>query len=98
VEKISEILTNTSSNTISVSVRTRNLNTNTKTLKRSVTDVRSIALSIAEKLNNPTRFKLYCKYVWHLPDNIIWNNLELALAGKNPQRLFSWLCEESMKK
>jgi hypothetical protein len=88
VKNIGELL-NTS-----VSVNNTKLkNTNTKTL----TLVTQTAGKLVNRLNNPTRYELYCKYAWNIPENILWNNLEMAETGKNPVRLFTWLCERSMK-
>lgn len=87
---VSEILTNTKTlNTNSVSVNKIN---NTKTLNQ----VRLTASVLAEKLRNPSRFKFYCKVAWSLPENVIWNHLETAQRGRDPQKYFSWLCNHSM--
>lgn len=68
------------------------ISTKTRTLKQ----VRHIANTLSDKLNNRSRYKYYCKVAWRLPENVIWGNLELALGGKDPQRLFTWLCEQSL--
>ncbi len=88
---VSEILTNTITNTNSDSEAK---NTNTKTL----TTVRLIATQISEKLNNPLRFKYYCKVAWKLPESTIWLNLEAAMSGKEPEKLFSYLCKQDMER
>lgn len=90
MENIAEVITNTKTlNTNSVS---EVKNTNTKTL----TQVTQIANSLSDKLNNPSRFDFYCKVAWRLPESTIWNNLEAALKGRDPQRLFSYLCAQSL--
>lgn len=97
VEAVSEILTNTKLNSNSVSVN-KNIN-NTKTLNtlpRTVSQVRLIANKIATELNNQSRLKYYYKIAWKLPESVIWNNLEQAKTGRNPQRYFSWLCQQSL--
>jgi len=91
---------NLNNNPISVSINNINLNnTNTKTLKLSVTDVRSRATDISEKLNNPSRFLFYCKVVWHLSEARINQFLEQSLNCKNgsSERYFSWLCSKAMR-
>jgi hypothetical protein len=71
---------------------------NTVTVRRITAEqVDSIANKIVEKLNNPTRRAYYCKVAWTLPEQKIWNNLELAIEkGKNPQKYFSYLCNKEM--
>lgn len=67
-------------------------NTNTKPLNH----VQQTAQQIADRLHNPTRFPYYCKVVWRLPEHRIWFNLESALRGREPQKLFSYLCKQDM--
>lgn len=67
-------------------------NTNTKTLA----EVQAIAHKLVDRLDNPSRFALYCKFAWNLPEARIWSNLETALAGRSPQRLFTWLCQREL--
>lgn len=93
---ISSLLSSTL-NTSSVSVNNKFNNTNnTKTLKHSVTDVRRIALNVSDKLNNPSRVELYYKFAWQLTEQQICANLEVALAGRNPKRYFTWLCQRNI--
>lgn len=55
-----------------------------------------IADKLVKALNNPNARTFYCKVGWKLPENVIWNNLEDALKGRNPVKLFSWLCKRDM--
>lgn len=94
---ISEILNQSVLNTNSVSLKTKEINnTNTKKPK-TINEVRAIAEKLCQRLNNPTRFNYYCKLAWHLPEQVIMQNLEMAEAGQNPQRLFTWLCQTSLE-
>lgn len=55
---------------------------------------------IAEKLvlalNNPNGREYYCKVAWRLPEAVIWNNLEQSAKGREPAKLFTWLCQKEM--
>lgn len=85
-------------NHISVSDSVRKINlkhTNTKTL--TLSHVHYIANKLCRELSNEDRFDYYCKVAWNLPENIIWSDLESAKKGRDPQRLFSWLCKQKMK-
>lgn len=97
MQKFSEI-TNTKQYTNSVSVKKINTKTlKTEPLSKSIGEVRHIAQKLCDRLNNPSRFKYYCKLAWHLPESSIMLNLELSENGKSPQRLFTWLCEDDLK-
>ncbi len=52
-----------------------------------------IADKIMERLNTEENRKFYCKVAWKLTEATIWNNMEIALKGDNPQRYFSFLCK-----
>jgi len=76
-----------------------------KTLTNNVNDnvaknekfVDMIADKLVRELNNPGARLFYCKVAWKLPENKIYNNLELAKTGKSPQKYFSWLCNREMQ-
>ena len=76
---------------------TKTLNTNSVSVKKSSLVVKGIAEKLSIQLNNPTRFEYYCKVAWNLSENKIWTNLEIALKGRSPQKLFSYLCNLQMK-
>lgn len=105
-EEISQILASKLSLSVSDSVLNKK-NTNTKTLTlntRTVDEVHDIAQKIEATLGKqiPSRFTLYCKYAWRLSEAKIFANLETAITPnpkvRNPQALFTWLCEQDMKK
>lgn len=60
--------------------------------------VELLAGKLVGLLNNPDSFHFYCKLGWKLPENIIWNNYETAVASKggDPRKLFTWLCKRDM--
>lgn len=89
---------NSSDDCFSVSVYLNNTNTNNTNTKPSVTDVRSKAQYLSDKLNNPSRFLYYCKVVWRLPEHQIDLCLEQALNGNNPANYFSWLTKRAIGK
>lgn len=93
-EKISSIISVRARDSVSV------INSNTKKGKRTLKEVQAIASKLEDSLGKqtPSRFPLYCKYAWHLPENIIWTNLETALAATkgDSRKLFSWLCEQHL--
>lgn len=64
----------------------------------NVTDVRRIADTLVEKLNDPNSYKFFCKVAWQLPENRIYLNLEQALSGKNPKAYFTFLCKLELSK
>ena len=61
-------------------------------------NVDRIADKLVTSLNNPDAREFYCKVGWRLAEGRIWYNLESALRGKQPQKLFSWLCTRDMNK
>lgn len=63
---------------------------------KKVNKVNQIANILTLKLDDQKSFKFFCKVAWELPENEIWNNLESAMAGKYPARLFTWLCIKQM--
>lgn len=72
-----------------------NVKTN-KTNNVNVLGVKSIALKLTERLNDPDSYRFFCKVAWSLPENVIWNNLEQAQKGRNPKAYFTFLCKLSM--
>lgn len=58
--------------------------------------VEIIAKKLVDTFDNPESYRYYCKIAYSLPENIIWNNVESAMTGRNPQKLFTWLCSRSL--
>lgn len=96
IHSLSRDYTNTSDGTRDSEVKPTNTNTSVKSLR----EVQLIANRLEEALGKqtPSRYPYYCKVARTLPENIIWNNLEAAMAGQYPPRLFSYLCQQYMKK
>lgn len=77
-----------------------------KTITNTVTDTVSkskqvdlIADKLVLALNNPSRRDYYCLVGYKLSEHQIWNNLEQAVTkGKNPAKLFTFLCQKDMGK
>lgn len=65
---------------------------------KQLTEVREIAHKLCEQLADSQSYEFFCGVAWHLPEHVIWNNLEMAQKGRSPKRLFTWLCKQSMKK
>ncbi len=61
-------------------------------------DVDNIANDLVRRLNNPSAINYYRKIAWRLPPSVIYDNLERAQHGKSPVRLFTWLCQASLKR
>lgn len=96
MEKLSDLLT-TNTKTLNTSVSdVKNTNTNSKPQIKTLPQVTAIAQKLTDRLHNPSRYELYCKYAWRLSESLIWTNLETAEKGRNPQRYFSYLCELHM--
>jgi hypothetical protein len=58
--------------------------------------VEAIAYRLCEKLGSPTSFEFYCKVAYKMSEARIWSNYEKAQRGRNPARLFTWLCKREM--
>lgn len=71
-----------------------NINNNDNVSKSKQVDL--IADKLSQELNNPVARPYYCKVGYRLSEAQIWNNLETAQRGRNPQRLFTWLCQRDM--
>lgn len=81
-------------------VNTINNNDNDIVVKPSVkteVQVNAIAEKLVNELNNPEAWEFYCKVAWRLSEATIYQNLEIAKGGRNPQRYFSWLCNRGLK-
>jgi len=66
-------------------------------VKRTASQVDSLADRMMAKLHATDNRDFYCKVGWKLSEAVINNNLELAVnKGKDPQRYFSWLCKRVM--
>ncbi len=55
-----------------------------------------IALDLCERLGNRDSYKFYCKVAWRLQPSVIYNNLEQALKGREPAKLFTYLCKKCL--
>ena len=55
-----------------------------------------IALDLCDKLENRDSYKFYCKIAWRLQPSVIYNNLEQALKGREPAKLFTYLCKKCL--
>lgn len=100
MQTISEIFTNTNTLNTSDSV-VKITNTNTlNTSKKTLPEVQMIAFKIEEMLGAQVEssFEFYCKVAWKLPENQIWNIVEMAKKGNYPHRLFTYLAKQYMKK
>lgn len=62
--------------------------------------VESIAMKLVEKLGSPESWRFYCQVAGALPENIIWQNYEDAVARSTSSvgGLFNHLCRKSMYK
>lgn len=75
-----------------------------KTIKNNDNDIGRekivdyIADKLSRSLNNPGGRLYYCKIAWKLPESVVWSNLEIALAGRDPRKYFTWLCERELSK
>lgn len=92
---VSEILTNTNNVANNVNV-SNNLNNNVidNVAKSKQADLIADKLILA--LNNPSGRAYYCKVAYKLPEARIWDNLEQAGKGREPAKLFTWLCQRDM--
>lgn len=76
-------------------------NTKTNNVKRSNVNGNEVH-RIAEKLcmifNDFSSHDFFCKVAWQLPEYMIMNNVEAAQKGRQPVRLFTWLCNQSISK
>lgn len=74
-------------------------NNKTNNVIDNVTKSKEVDL-IADKLvlafNNPGGREFYCKVGYKLSEYQIWNNLEQSSKGREPAKLFTWLCKRSM--
>lgn len=65
---------------------------------KKLTEVQAIAQRLCDKLSDPNSYQYFCGIAWKLPESVIWYNLEQAEKGRTPKKLFTWLCNQSMKK
>lgn len=70
-----------------------NFNNNTNDKYERSRKVENIADALVEKLGNPGGRQFYCKVAWKLSEARIWSNVEQALVGRQPARLFTYLCK-----
>lgn len=61
-------------------------------------EVQQIAQRLCDRLGDPDSYQYFCGVAWKLPESVIWYNLEQAEKGRSPKKLFTWLCNGSMKK
>lgn len=55
--------------------------------------VEEIADQLVEKFKSTEYRGFFCKVAWKLSEARIWSNYEQAIKGKQPGRLFSYLCK-----
>jgi hypothetical protein len=75
--------------------------TKTNNVKRyNVTgeQVHAIAQKLCDLFSDQGSHDYFCKVAWQLPEYIIMNNVEAAQKGRQPVRLFTWLCNQSISK
>lgn len=58
--------------------------------------VETIAKKLVDTFDNPDSYRYYCMIAYKLPENVIWNHVESAMTGRNPSKLFTWLCTRSL--
>lgn len=74
-----------------------NVNDNVKTKYERSRQVDRIADDIIYKLGVSEEYRdFYCKIAWSLSEARIWSNMESALKGSSPARLFTYLCKKDM--
>jgi hypothetical protein len=88
---VAEILTNTTLNTVT---ENNNINNTVTVDKSKLVDL--IADKLVLALNNPSRRAYYCKVAYKLSEGQIWNNLEQSAKGRDPAKLFTWLCQREL--
>jgi hypothetical protein len=74
--------------------------TKTNNVKRSNVngnEVHRIAQTLADRFNDQGSFNYFCSIAWQLPEYIINNNFEAAQKGREPVRLFTWLCNKAIQ-
>ena len=99
MQKIGDLTGGVSFNNDNVtnSITTNNDNVKIQDKFEKSREVERIALKIVEKLHNEDGYKFYCKVAYRVPEARIWWNLETAIkSGRNPVRLFTWLCKREM--
>lgn len=72
------------------------VNDNDRERYRKSKSVDLTAQDLVNKLGNPEGYKFYCKVAWRLPPAVIYTNLEQAMKGRSPVRLFTYLCKKCM--
>lgn len=91
---VNEVLTNTTMYNVNVN---NNLTNNVIDNVAKSKQVDLIADKITQSLNNPAARAYYCKVAYRLSEAQIARNLESALKGRNPAKLFTWLCQRDMR-
>lgn len=90
----------TTSNNVNVSNNVslkNNVNDNDSSKYTRSKKVDDIADNIIRKLGVSDAYRaFYCKIAWSLSEARIWSNLETALKGKQPAKLFTYLCKKDM--
>lgn len=90
----------TTSNNVNVSQRINEsniVNDNDSSKYDKSKKVDSIADEIIRRLGVGETYRaFYCKIAWTLSEARIYTNLETALKGKQPARLFTYLCKKDM--
>lgn len=88
------------SNNVNVSdtvVKENNVNDNDRGRYQRSRQVDRIADEIIARLGVAETYRaFYCKIAWKLSEARIYSNLESALKGNQPARLFTYLCKKDM--
>jgi len=83
---------------VSESVSTaNNVNDNDRGKYQRSRQVDRVADEIIVRLGVAETYRaFYCKIAWKLSEARIYSNLEAALKGNQPARLFTYLCKKDM--
>lgn len=57
-----------------------------------------IAYQLVDKFGQPGNFQFYCLVAYKLSEARIWSNYEQAQKGRQPARLFTFLCNKDMRR
>lgn len=75
-----------------------NKGNNVKTLNVNGHEVKRIAHYLVEKLDDQRSVDFFYKCAWRIPEHTLMLHLESAQRGRNPRRLFTWLCTQELNK
>ena len=91
---VGEVIQNTNNVIVNDSNKTLNNNVNDNVDKSKAVDL--IADKLVLAFNNPNGRPYYCKVAWKLSEHKIWMHLEASAKGRNPAKLFTWLCQRDL--